>query len=33
MQGGISKNHIQGKVGNGGVIIDVHTGSGNVEID
>ena len=33
MQGAISKNHIQGKVGNGGVIIDVHTGSGNVEID
>jgi len=33
MQGAMSKNHIQGKVGNGGVLIDVHTGSGNVEID
>lgn len=32
-QGAMSKNHIQGKVGNGGVLIDVHTGSGNVEID
>ena len=33
MQGAISKNHIQGKVGNGGVIMDVHTGSGNIAID
>jgi DUF4097 and DUF4098 domain-containing protein YvlB len=33
MQGAISKTHIQGKVGNGGVIMDVHTGSGNIEID
>jgi hypothetical protein len=32
-QGAMSKNHIQGKVGNGGVLIDVHTGSGNVQID
>lgn len=33
MQGTMSKNHIQGKVGNGGVILDVHTGSGDIEID
>ncbi|HLW55306.1 MAG TPA: DUF4097 family beta strand repeat-containing protein [Candidatus Angelobacter sp.] len=33
MQGGISKNHIQGKVGSGGAIVDVHTGSGDIEID
>lgn len=33
VQGAISKNHIQGKVGNGGVILDVHTGSGDIEID
>src|SRR5215475_12679435 len=33
MQGSFSKNHIQGKVGNGGVILDVHTGSGDIEID
>jgi Putative adhesin len=33
MQGAISKNHIQGKVGNGGVIMDVHTGSGSIAID
>lgn len=32
-QGTISKNHIQGKVGSGGVILDVHTGSGDIEID
>jgi hypothetical protein len=33
MQGSMSKSHIQGKVGNGGVLLDVHTGSGNIEID
>jgi len=33
MQGDFSKNHIQGKVGNGGVIVDLHTGSGDIEID
>jgi Putative adhesin len=32
-QGTISKNHVQGKVGNGGVILDVHTGSGDVTLD
>lgn len=33
MQGTISKSHIQGKVGSGGVILDVHTGSGDIAID
>lgn len=33
VQGQISKNHIQGKVGSGGVMLDVHTGSGDIEID
>lgn len=33
VQGLISKNHIQGKVGSGGVMLDVHTGSGDIEID
>lgn len=32
-QGVISKNHIQGKVGNGGVMLDVHTGSGDIALD
>jgi Putative adhesin len=32
-QGSISKNHIQGKVGNGGALIDVHTASGDIAID
>ncbi|HEY6307796.1 MAG TPA: DUF4097 family beta strand repeat-containing protein [Candidatus Angelobacter sp.] len=32
-QGTISKNHVQGKVGNGGVILDVHTGSGDIALD
>lgn len=33
VQGSIAKNHIQGKVGSGGVILDVHTGSGDIAID
>lgn len=33
MQGAIAKNHIQGKVGGGGVMMDVHTGSGDIAID
>ncbi|HKR96234.1 MAG TPA: DUF4097 family beta strand repeat-containing protein [Candidatus Angelobacter sp.] len=33
MQGSLSHNHIQGKVGNGGVLLDVHTGSGDIEVD
>ncbi len=28
-----SRNHIQGKVAGGGVLLDVHTGSGNIEIN
>ncbi len=33
VQGSIAKNHIQGKVGSGGVILEVHTGSGDIAID
>lgn len=33
MQGSIARNHIQGKVGNGGVLLDVHTGSGDIEVE
>jgi len=33
MQGNFSRNHIEGKVGNGGVRLDLHTGSGNIELD
>jgi hypothetical protein len=33
MQGSLAKNHIQGKVGNGGVLLDVHTGSGDIEVE
>jgi len=33
MQGELSKNHIQGKVGGGGVLLDLHTGSGDIEIE
>jgi hypothetical protein len=32
MQGTLARNHIQGKVGNGGVMLDVHTGSGDIEV-
>lgn len=32
MQGTMARNHIQGKVGNGGVMLDVHTGSGDIEV-
>jgi hypothetical protein len=32
-QGTISKNHIQGKVGSGGVILEVHTGSGDIALN
>jgi len=31
-QGTMARNHIQGKVGNGGVLLDVHTGSGDIEL-
>ena len=33
MQGTMAHNHIQGKVGNGGVLLDVHTGSGDIEVE
>jgi hypothetical protein len=33
MQGTMARNHIQGKVGNGGVLLEVHTGSGNIHVD
>ncbi|HEV8181316.1 MAG TPA: DUF4097 family beta strand repeat-containing protein [Candidatus Angelobacter sp.] len=32
MQGPVARNHIQGKVGNGGVLLDMHTGSGDIEV-
>ena len=31
-QGTLAKNHIQGRVGNGGVLLDIHTGSGDIEL-
>jgi DUF4097 and DUF4098 domain-containing protein YvlB len=33
MQGSLVKNHIQGRVGKGGALLDVHTGSGDIEVD
>jgi putative adhesin len=33
MQGSISHNHLQGKAGNGGVLVDLHTGSGDIEVE
>ena len=33
MQGSISRSHVQGKAGGGGVLLDLHTGSGDIEID
>jgi DUF4097 and DUF4098 domain-containing protein YvlB len=32
-QGTLARNHIQGKVGNGGVLLDLHTGSGDIELE
>jgi len=32
MQGSLGRNHIQGKVGNGGALVDLHTGSGDIEV-
>jgi hypothetical protein len=32
-QGAMSHNHIHGKVGSGGVLLDLHTGSGDIEIE
>ncbi|HEX2328064.1 MAG TPA: DUF4097 family beta strand repeat-containing protein [Candidatus Angelobacter sp.] len=33
MQGSFARNHVQGKVGNGGPLVDVHTGSGDIQVD
>jgi len=33
MQGSMAHDHIQGKVGNGGVLVDLHTGSGDIQVD
>ena len=33
MQGAMSHTHIRGKVGSGGVLLDLHTGSGDIEVD
>lgn len=33
MQGAFSRNHVQGKVGNGGVLVSLHTGSGDIQVD
>lgn len=32
-QGTFSRNHVQGKVGNGGVLVDLHTGSGDIQVN
>jgi hypothetical protein len=32
MQGSLGRNHVQGKVGNGGALVDLHTGSGDIEV-
>jgi hypothetical protein len=33
MQGSISRDHVQGKVGNGGPLVDLHTGSGDIHVN
>jgi DUF4097 and DUF4098 domain-containing protein YvlB len=33
IQGSVSHNHITGKAGSGGVLLDLHTGSGDIEIE
>ena len=33
MQGTLGRKHIQGKVGNGGALLDIHTGSGDIEVE
>lgn len=33
MQGTLTKNHVVGKVGSGGVLLDIHTGSGDIYVD
>jgi DUF4097 and DUF4098 domain-containing protein YvlB len=32
-EGSTSKKHLLGKVGNGGVLLDLHTGSGDIQVD
>lgn len=32
-QGTLPRNHVQGKVGNGGVLVDLHTGSGDIQVN
>ena len=32
-QGSFSHNHVQGKVGGGGVLVDLHTGSGDIQVN
>src|SRR5579864_6890995 len=32
-QGTFSRNHVQGKVGSGGVLVDIHTGSGDIQVN
>jgi hypothetical protein len=32
-QGTASRHRMQGKVAGGGVLLDIHTGSGNIEIN
>ena len=33
MQGNLGNKHVQGKVGNGGVLVDLHTGSGDIQVN
>lgn len=33
MQGNFPRNHVQGKVGSGGVLVDLHTGSGDIQLN
>jgi DUF4097 and DUF4098 domain-containing protein YvlB len=33
MEGSVSRNHIHGKVGSGGVLLDLHTGSGDIQVN
>jgi len=33
MEGTVSRNHVHGKVGNGGVLLDLHTGSGDIQVN
>jgi DUF4097 and DUF4098 domain-containing protein YvlB len=33
VQGSVGRKHVQGKVGGGGVPVEVHTGSGSIRIE